>query len=121
MQYRKSVRANRLLPRADIVPAAGPDVGKPLGASTLCGSYWMSPQLVTVPLAQSACRPAGRLRLRRPGTPGPVVGHARRHRLLPGDLLLGQGARTLRKTVRTGRLRVWRRPGTAPALHRAPP
>src|SRR5690349_4534328 len=27
----------------------------PLGASTLCGSYWRSPQLATTPRAQSAC------------------------------------------------------------------
>ncbi len=47
------------LPAEQSAPSAGPAAGKPFGPSTLCGSHWIEPQLLTVPLAQSFARLMG--------------------------------------------------------------
>src|SRR5262249_10822364 len=45
--------ANRALPPLHL--------RRPLGPSTLCGSYWICPQFLTIPLAHWACRLVGAL------------------------------------------------------------
>jgi hypothetical protein len=46
-----SSTANRLLPPLQL--------RRPLGPSTLCGSYWIWPQFLTPPCAHRACRLGG--------------------------------------------------------------
>ncbi|CAM5233032.1 hypothetical protein SFUMM280S_11062 [Streptomyces fumanus] len=52
--------ANPVLFAEQIRPSAGPEAGKPFGPSTLCGSHWIAPQLLTEPFWQSFCRLIGR-------------------------------------------------------------
>ncbi|CAM5670783.1 hypothetical protein SVIOM342S_06307 [Streptomyces violaceorubidus] len=55
-----SSAANVPWPAEQMLPSAGPEAGKPLGPSTLCGSHWMDPHPVTVPFWHTFCRLTGR-------------------------------------------------------------